>query len=63
MAAIKPAGPDRTGTPVGTEIVIALSLDKWPPLQRRCADYSPNNRGFAMAGQRVGLNVRVTMPR
>jgi len=27
---------------------------------RRCADYSPNNRGIAMASQRISFNVRVT---
>jgi hypothetical protein len=38
-----------------------LSLDEGAAgSHRRCADYSPNNRGIAMAGQRISLNVRVT---
>jgi hypothetical protein len=46
----KLAGPDRTDKPAGTEIVMTVSLDIRPPVPAGGArDYSPNNRGFAMA--------------
>jgi len=47
--------------PAEIEIVMTLSLEMW--FRRsggRRVDYSPNNRGIAMADWRAAFNVRVT---